>query len=152
MKLHCSGIPLLLAFLYSEDLFNNCHYIVKRSHDTGTLSEWWPATYPEAIGDKIEDLKKGRTEVLESGHTLILGWSDKMLNMIDQLCLANESAGGKAIVILAERDKQDMEEDIHKQIRNLRGSRILCRSDHATCRHALRPLRHACDHGVTLAP
>ncbi|CAL5222099.1 g4408 [Coccomyxa viridis] len=82
----------------------------------------------EAIGDKIEDLKKGRTEVLESGHTLILGWSDKMLNMIDQLCLANESAGGKAIVILAERDKQDMEEDIHKQIHNLRGSRVLCRS------------------------
>ena len=65
--------------------------------------------------------------MLESGHTLILGWSDKMLNMIDQLCLANESAGGKAIVILAERDKQDMEEDIHKHIYNLRGSRVLCR-------------------------
>ena len=74
--------------------------------------------------------------MLESGHTLILGWSDKMLNMIDQLCLANESAGGKAIVILAERDKQDMEEDIHKQIHNLRGSRVLCRSGHApyTCK------------------
>ncbi len=73
--------------------------------------------------------------MLESGHTLILGWSDKMLNMIDQLCLANESAGGKAIVILAERDKQDMEEDIHKQIHNLRGSRVLCRSDRSpyTC-------------------
>ena len=65
--------------------------------------------------------------MLESGHTLILGWSDKMLNMIDQLCLANESAGGKAIVILAERDKQDMEEDIHKHTYNLRGSRVLCR-------------------------
>ena len=85
------------------------------------------AASAEAIGDKIEGLKRGRTEVLEAGHTLILGWSDKMLNMIDQLCLANQSAGGKAIVILAERDKQDMEFDIHKQIHNLRGSRILCR-------------------------
>ena len=85
------------------------------------------AVSAEAIGDKIEGLKRGRTEVLEAGHTLILGWSDKMLNMIDQLCLANQSAGGKAIVILAERDKQDMEFDIHKQIHNLRGSRILCR-------------------------
>ena len=85
------------------------------------------AASAEAIGDKIEGLKRGRTEVLEAGHTLILGWSDKMLNMIDQLCLANQSAGGKAIVILAERDKQDMEYDIHKQIHNLRGSRILCR-------------------------
>jgi len=44
------------------------------------------------IGSKIEDWKKGRTEVLESGHTLILGWSDKMLSMIEQFCLANESA------------------------------------------------------------
>ena len=97
----------------------------------------------EAIGNKIEDLKKGRTEVLESGHTLILGWSDKMLNMIDQLCLANESAGGKAIVILAERDKQDMEYDIHKQIHNLRGSRVLCRSEHGpydSPRHSCGPL------------
>ncbi len=65
--------------------------------------------------------------MLESNHTLILGWSDKTLNMIDQLCLANESACGKAIVILAERVKQDMEEDIHKHIRDLRGSRVLCR-------------------------
>lgn len=44
------------------------------------------------IGSKIEDWKKGRAEVLESGHTLILGWSDKMLSMIEQFCLANESA------------------------------------------------------------
>lgn len=114
--------------------------------------------HAEAIGDKIEDLKKGRTEVLESGHTLILGWSDKMLNMIDQLCLANESAGGKAIVILAERDKQDMEYDIHKQIRHLRGSRVLCRrvtppASHAAVAsifirpsvsmHICRPAQHA---------
>lgn len=85
------------------------------------------AFFSDAIGDKIEELKKGKSDVLESNHTLILGWSDKSLNMIDQLCLANESAGGKAIVILAERVKQDMEEDIHKHIRNLRGSRVLCR-------------------------
>ena len=66
-----------------------------------------------------------------------------MLNMIDQLCLANQSAGGKAIVILAERDKQDMEFDIHKQIHNLRGSRILCRwAPHAVqerCTSSLQP-------------
>ncbi|EIE23062.1 hypothetical protein COCSUDRAFT_584, partial [Coccomyxa subellipsoidea C-169] len=82
----------------------------------------------DAIGDKIEDLKKGKSDVLEAAHTLILGWSDKSLNMIDQLCLANESAGGKAIVILAERDKLDMEHDIHRHVRDLRGSRVLCRS------------------------
>lgn len=87
----------------------------------------------DAIGDKIEDLKKGKSDVLEANHTLILGWSDKSLNMIDQLCLANESAGGKAIVILAERDKQDMEHEIHRHVRDLRGSRVLCRCIAAPC-------------------
>ena len=46
---------------------------------------------------------------------------------LDSQCLANESAGGKAIVILAEREKADMEDDIHKHIRSLRGTRVLCR-------------------------
>lgn len=48
-------------------------------------------------------------------------------------CLANESAGGKAIVILAEREKADMEDDIHKHIRNLRGTRVLCRCARMGC-------------------
>jgi len=52
----------------------------------------WLRMCAGTIGSKIEDWKKGRAEVLESGHTLILGWSDKMLSMIEQFCLANESA------------------------------------------------------------
>lgn len=32
----------------------------------------------DTISDKIEDLKKGRSDVLETNHTLILGWSDKV--------------------------------------------------------------------------
>ncbi len=74
-----------------------------------------------------------------------------MLNMIDQLCLANESAGGKAIVILAERDKQDMEYDIHKQIHNLRGSRVLCRSGHGphdSPRHSCGPLHSSMNYPI----
>lgn len=31
----------------------------------------------DTISEKIEGLRKGRSDVLESGHTLILGWSDK---------------------------------------------------------------------------
>jgi hypothetical protein len=41
----------------------------------------------DAISDKIEDLKKGRSDVLESGHTLILGWSDKLLPILEQVFL-----------------------------------------------------------------
>ena len=31
----------------------------------------------DAIGSRMDELRKGRSEVLETGHTLILGWSDK---------------------------------------------------------------------------
>ena len=49
-------------------------------------------------------------------------------------CLANESAGGKAVVVLAEREKADMEEDINKHLRTLRGTRVLCRCAAAACK------------------
>ncbi len=65
---------------------------------------------------------------LQVQHTLILGWSDKLLPIIDQLCNANSSAGGRPIVVMAEREKEDMEEDISKHQIQLRGSRVICRS------------------------
>lgn len=54
----------------------------------------------------MDDLRKGRADVLESGHSLILGWSEKLLPIVDQLCNANASEGGRPIVILAEMEKQ----------------------------------------------
>ena len=36
---------------------------------------WWHA---DTISDKIENMRQGHTDVLETGHTLILGWSDKV--------------------------------------------------------------------------
>ena len=44
---------------------------------------------------------KGKTKVLEQGHTLILGWNDRILSLVQQVCEANISEGGLPIVILA---------------------------------------------------
>ncbi|KAK9868350.1 hypothetical protein WJX84_002514 [Apatococcus fuscideae] len=82
----------------------------------------------DAIGDKIEAFKKGKSDVLESEHSLILGWSDKLLPIIDQLCQANASEGGRPIVVLAERDKEAMEEDLAKHGINEYGSRVIFRT------------------------
>jgi len=75
----------------------------------------------------MEDLRKGKADVLESGHSLILGWSDKLLPIVDQLCNANASEGGRPIVILAEMEKQAMEEALVRHAPNLRGSTVVCR-------------------------
>jgi hypothetical protein len=63
----------------------------------------------DAIGAKVDDLKKGNSRVIESNHTLMLGWSDKSLAIIEQIALANESECGGSIVVLAFEEKEDME-------------------------------------------
>jgi len=84
-------------------------------------------SFADTIGEWMEDLRKGRADVLESGHSLILGWSDKVLPIVDQLCNANASEDGRPIVIMAEMEKQAMEECLAKHAPNLRGSTVVCR-------------------------
>ncbi|KAJ6761997.1 ION CHANNEL CASTOR-RELATED [Salix koriyanagi] len=48
----------------------------------------------DAISEKFDSLRKGRSEVVEQNHTLILGWSDKLGSLLNQLAIANESLGG----------------------------------------------------------
>jgi len=66
----------------------------------------------DALGEKVHDLRKGRSRVIESDHTLMLGWNDKSLAIIQELALANESEEGGVVVVLAENDKGDMEETL----------------------------------------
>ncbi|GAB5356025.1 hypothetical protein AAMO2058_000255500 [Amorphochlora amoebiformis] len=84
----------------------------------------------DIIGAFFEELKKGRSRVLESGHTLILNWSNKLLPLLAELCEANASEHGGVIVVMAQRSKQDMEEEIHEYLRNGRrkGTIIVVRS------------------------
>ncbi|KAI7991814.1 putative ion channel POLLUX [Camellia lanceoleosa] len=65
----------------------------------------------DAISEKVDSLRKGKSEVIESNHILILGWSDKLGSLLKQLAIANKSLGGGVVVVLAERDKEEMEMD-----------------------------------------
>lgn len=81
-----------------------------------------------AIDGKIEQLRKGKSKVLESGHTLILGWSEKIFPIIDQLILANENLKKQRIVVLAEMDKVEMEDAIREKIQDFKTTKIIVRS------------------------
>jgi len=81
-----------------------------------------------AIQNKVEDLRKGRSLVLEHGHTLILGWSTKIFSIISELIMANENKKNAKIVILADMDKIEMEEEIKANIHNSKNTKIICRS------------------------
>lgn len=82
-----------------------------------------------SLQEKLEALRKGRSLVIENGHTVILGWSPQIFTILQELILANENRRqGAVIVILADEDKVKMEEEIHERIPAPRNTRIICRS------------------------
>ena len=65
------------------------------------------------IDRMVENLRKGRGTVVETDHTLILGWSDKLHTIISELRIANANQRDACVVILADRDKVEMEDEIN---------------------------------------
>jgi hypothetical protein len=63
----------------------------------------------DTIESKLDELKQGKNRIVEEGHTLILGWNDKIEQLVLELALANESEGGGVVVILSEMDKELMD-------------------------------------------
>lgn len=82
----------------------------------------------DGITSRVDELRRGRSRVIERGHTLVLGWSDKLLPLLHEFALANASEGGGVVVVLAERDKQAMEEDIADGAGDLLGTMVVCRT------------------------
>ncbi|KAM3352885.1 hypothetical protein ACQJBY_024214 [Aegilops geniculata] len=82
----------------------------------------------DAISEKVDSWRKGKSEVIEVNHILILGWSDKLGSLLKQLAIANKSIGGGVVVVLAERDKEEMEMDIGKLGFDFMGTSVICRS------------------------
>ena len=81
------------------------------------------------LEDRLEELRKGRSLVLESDHTLILGFTPQIFTVISELVAANESRkSGAVIVVLADQDKVEMEDAINERISDMKNTRVICRS------------------------
>ena len=77
------------------------------------------------IDAKMADLQRGRSQVIETGHTVILGWSDAVFPILSEFAVANESLRRAVVVILADRDKVEMEHEIRTKVPDL-GKRGWC--------------------------
>jgi len=80
------------------------------------------------LESRLESLRKGRSPVLERGHTVILGWTPEIFPILEQLVEANANRRGARVAILADRDKVEMEEEIARRVGDPRGTRFVCRS------------------------
>ena len=102
---------------------------------------------------RLRALQRGRSKVIESNHTVILGWSEKIFTVINEICIANENQKYGCIVILGDQDRVTMEEQIAEAVTDTRGTRIVCRSGSPIDPASLEILRlHAAKSIVILAP
>ena len=80
------------------------------------------------IDRRVDQLRKGRTPVLEEGHTLVLGWSDKVFTIVGELVAAHKGRKDSCIVLLAPHDRVEMEDEVRARVPHPGRSRIVCRS------------------------
>ena len=77
---------------------------------------------------QLEQLRKGRSLVVETDHTVILGWSDQVFTVVSELVEANRSRKRAAIAILAEQDKVEMEDQLRHRLGDTGNTRLICRT------------------------
>jgi len=80
------------------------------------------------IEGKMDELRKGRSRVIETGHTVILGWSSQIFTILSELIIANANQSRSCIVILGNKDKVEMEDEIRSLISDAGRTRIVCRT------------------------
>ncbi len=80
------------------------------------------------IEARLDELRKGRSFVVEEGHTVILGWSSQVFSILSELLAANANRPRACVAILADKDKVEMEEEIRARVGNTGKTRIVCRS------------------------
>jgi ion channel POLLUX/CASTOR len=90
------------------------------------------------IGDKIEDLRKGRSPVIDEGHTLVLGYNEKVFAILKELREANSNQAHAAIVILSETDKEEVETAVKERMGDMGPTRVVVRQGSPFSVHDLR--------------
>ncbi|MFD7395424.1 NAD-binding lipoprotein [Streptomyces virginiae] len=89
------------------------------------------------INARIMLLRRGHSTVLESGHTVVLGWSDQIFPVVGELVTANANRRRPAIAVLAPKDKVEMEDEICTSTASVAvagagRTRIICRNGRTT--------------------
>ncbi|WP_069767123.1 NAD-binding lipoprotein [Streptomyces sp. LUP30] len=85
-----------------------------------------------ALTERLTELRRGRSTVLEQGHAVVLGWSEQVFTVVSELVAANANQRRTAVAVLADRDKTAMEEALSAKVGPTGGTRLICRSGPTT--------------------
>jgi len=90
-----------------------------------------------ALTARLDAMRKGRSKVIETGHTLILGWNSQVIALLHELALAGASERRNCIVILAPLDKVEMEDALRGKLPRGVRLNVVCRSGNPMDLHDL---------------
>lgn len=86
---------------------------------------------------KLKELRKGKSTVLEERHTVILGFNDNVYTLLNELIEANSNHKNQCVVVVGTQEKEDMEEAINARISDFKTTHVICRSGSLSEAHIL---------------
>ncbi|MFW2380975.1 MAG: CASTOR/POLLUX-related putative ion channel, partial [Acidimicrobiales bacterium] len=84
------------------------------------------------IEQRVAELRRGRSQVAEEGHVVILGASSRLPIVVEQLALAGRARGGSVIVVLADGDLEAAQDEVRATVPDLYRSRLVFRYGDST--------------------
>ena len=85
-----------------------------------------------AITRAVARIKEGKSAVIESGHTLILGWSNRVFPILAELAIANDNVRKPRVVIFANTARTVMDAEILSRVPNLGKLKVITRTGDIT--------------------
>ena len=82
----------------------------------------------KGISNLVEELKKGKSQVICKNHILILGWSNSIFSILKELSIANENVKNAVVIIFSELDNEIMQDEIAAKINFKLNLKIITRS------------------------
>jgi hypothetical protein len=81
----------------------------------------------DMVRDMMETMKRRRTTVVEEGHILVLGWTDKTLQLVQELCSCCKNG---TIIVMADEQADTMEVEMTLSLpkSSRSGTHIVCRN------------------------
>lgn len=82
--------------------------------------------------EKLNSLRKGFSRIIESNHTVVIGFNEAVFTILTELIEANSNHKNSCIVVIGQEEKEVMDEQIHSQIKDFKTTNIICRSGRMT--------------------
>ncbi|WP_240468359.1 CASTOR/POLLUX-related putative ion channel [Streptomyces dangxiongensis] len=103
------------------------------------------------LGDRLAELRRGRSTVLERDHVVVLGWSEHVFTVVAELTAARGGRGRGIVAVFADRDTAEMEKAL-AAVPAAGGARLVCRTGALTAPGALALVAPAVAESVLVLP